>query len=159
MRQAVLGHGGEAAASRKAFAAAKPYDQDALIEFLKSLQVLPPGTPDRTVDENFHAKRWLIDIRSTHRTNNGIDISNISWHSVSPYQEASCHGLAQAVSSSSSLNAASVDFYSHSDASRFLLHHGRARRFGGIPFAIPPYDQLNSPASGCRCRLTFHPQC
>jgi hypothetical protein len=66
MRQAVLGHGGEATASRKAFAAAKPDDQDALIEFLKSLQVLPPATPDRVVDENFHVKRWLIDIRSTH---------------------------------------------------------------------------------------------
>jgi CxxC motif-containing protein (DUF1111 family) len=66
MRQAVLGHGGEAASSRKAFAAAKSNDQDGLIEFLKSLQVLPPGTPDRIVDENFHAKRWLIDIRSTH---------------------------------------------------------------------------------------------
>lgn len=58
MRQAVLGHAGEALASRKAFQAAPKSDQDALIEFLKSLQVLPPGTPDLVVDEHFKPKRW-----------------------------------------------------------------------------------------------------
>ncbi|CAD5372851.1 putative Di-haem oxidoreductase, peroxidase [Rubrivivax sp. A210] len=60
MRQAVLGHGGEAADSRKAFQAAAATDQDAMIEFLKSLQVLPPGTPDLVVDEHFKPKRWTL---------------------------------------------------------------------------------------------------
>ncbi len=58
MRQAVLGHAGEAIDSRKAFQAAAKADQDALIEFLKSLQVLPPGTPSLVVDEKFQPKRW-----------------------------------------------------------------------------------------------------
>ena len=58
MRQAVLGHAGEAIGSRKAFQEAPKDDQDALIEFLKSLQVLPPGTPALVVDENFKPKRW-----------------------------------------------------------------------------------------------------
>ncbi|KQW91588.1 hypothetical protein ASC94_17575 [Massilia sp. Root418] len=57
MREAVLGHAGEALASRKAYQAASKYDQDALIEFLKSLQVLPPGTPALVVDENFKPKQ------------------------------------------------------------------------------------------------------
>ena len=58
MRQAVLGHSGEALNTRKAFEAASNDDQDAMIEFLKSLQILPPGTPDLVVDENFKPKRW-----------------------------------------------------------------------------------------------------
>lgn len=57
MRQAVMGHAGEALASRQAFQAASKADQDALIEFLKSLQVLPPGTKELIVDEQFQAKR------------------------------------------------------------------------------------------------------
>lgn len=58
MRQAVLGHAGEALASRQAFQAATKADQDAMIEFLKSLQVLPPGTRHLVVDEHFQPKRW-----------------------------------------------------------------------------------------------------
>ena len=60
MRQAVVGHSGEALASRKAFQAAAAADQDAMIEFLKSLQVLPPGTPHLVVDEHFKPKRWSV---------------------------------------------------------------------------------------------------
>ena len=37
---------------------APKYDQDSLIEFLKTLQVLPPGTKDLIVDENFKARPW-----------------------------------------------------------------------------------------------------
>ncbi len=48
-----LGHNGEGTASRRAFQALNASQQDDLIEFLKSLQVLPPGTPCLTVDENF----------------------------------------------------------------------------------------------------------
>jgi hypothetical protein len=58
MREAIIGHSGEALASRRAFQAASAYDRDALIEFLKSLQVLPPGTRSLVVDEHFQPKRW-----------------------------------------------------------------------------------------------------
>jgi len=58
MRRAVLAHSGEALQSRRQFEHLVPYDQDSLIEFLKSLQVLPPGTPDLIVDENFRPRQW-----------------------------------------------------------------------------------------------------
>jgi len=58
LRRSVLAHAGEALASRRAFQALPKYDQDSLIEFLKTLQVLPPGTKDRIVDETFHARTW-----------------------------------------------------------------------------------------------------
>lgn len=58
LRQAVLAHAGEALMSRQAFQKSSEYDQDSLIEFLKSLQVLPPGTKELTVDENMNAKKW-----------------------------------------------------------------------------------------------------
>lgn len=58
MRGATLAHAGEALDSRKAFESLPKYDQDCLIEFLKTLQVLPPGTKDLIVDENFHAREW-----------------------------------------------------------------------------------------------------
>lgn len=56
LRQAVLAHHGEALAERKAFQALPEYDRDALIEFLKSMQVLPPGTRYLVVDENFQPR-------------------------------------------------------------------------------------------------------
>jgi hypothetical protein len=58
LRRSVLGHSGEALESRRAFEALPSDAQDALIEFLKSLQVLPPGTKARIVDENFRARDW-----------------------------------------------------------------------------------------------------
>lgn len=58
LRQAVLGHHGEAAAERKAFQTAPAYDQDSLIEFLKTLQVLPAGTPHLLVDEQYKPREW-----------------------------------------------------------------------------------------------------
>jgi hypothetical protein len=52
MREAItLGHNGEATATRVAFQALASSQQDDVIEFLKSLQVLPPGTPCLVVDE------------------------------------------------------------------------------------------------------------
>jgi len=33
-------------------------DRNAVIEFLKSLQVLPPGTKWLVIDENGHRKNW-----------------------------------------------------------------------------------------------------
>jgi CxxC motif-containing protein (DUF1111 family) len=58
LRTAVLAHSGEAIGSRKQFEHLNNYDKDSLIEFLKSLQVLPAGTPDLIVDENFRQKPW-----------------------------------------------------------------------------------------------------
>ncbi len=63
LRQAVLAHSGEAITSRKAFQSASEYDQDSLIEFLKSLQVLPPGTKDLVVDENYQSKKPRVAMR------------------------------------------------------------------------------------------------
>lgn len=58
MRQAILAHGGEARQPRQAFQGASAQDQDAVIEFLKSLQVLPAGTPSLVVDEEFQPRAW-----------------------------------------------------------------------------------------------------
>ncbi len=58
LRQSVMAHSGEALESRRQFASLEQYDQDSLIEFLKTLQVLPPGTAHLIVDENFQEKHW-----------------------------------------------------------------------------------------------------
>lgn len=58
LRQSVLAHSGEALESRRAFQGLPEYDQDSLIEFLKSLQVLPPGTKELVVDEHYQPKKW-----------------------------------------------------------------------------------------------------
>jgi cytochrome c peroxidase len=58
MRQAVLAHDGEALAERRAFQSASTHDQNSIIEFLKTLQVLPPNTRHLVVDENFHPRSW-----------------------------------------------------------------------------------------------------
>jgi hypothetical protein len=58
LRRSVLAHSGEAKASRLAFQALPSAEQDALIEFLKTLQVLPPGTTDRIVDETYRPRTW-----------------------------------------------------------------------------------------------------
>ncbi len=58
MRQAILAHSGEALASRQAFEGLSNDEKNGIIEFLKTLQVLKPGTQYLTVDENNHAKAW-----------------------------------------------------------------------------------------------------
>jgi hypothetical protein len=58
LRQAVKAHDGEAKATRLAFEALSQYEQDSVIEFLKSLQVLPPGTRHLIVDEHGNKKNW-----------------------------------------------------------------------------------------------------
>lgn len=60
LRASVLGHSGEALQTRQAFQALSEYEQDCLIEFLKSLQILPPGTRDLIVDENYKRKIWSV---------------------------------------------------------------------------------------------------
>ena len=49
--EAIHYHGGEARASRDAFFALAQQEQDEIVEFLKSLQILPQGTEDLVVDE------------------------------------------------------------------------------------------------------------
>jgi hypothetical protein len=58
MREAILAHYGEADASRLAFEGLSSHEQDSIIEFLKTLQVLPPGTKFLIVDEKFHRRQW-----------------------------------------------------------------------------------------------------
>jgi hypothetical protein len=57
-REAVQAHNGEALAQKRAFDTLSPEQQDALIEFLKSLQVLPLGSKSLVVDENGNPKSW-----------------------------------------------------------------------------------------------------
>ena len=57
-REAVEAHNGEALSQRSAFDALAPAIQDDVIEFLKSLQVLPPGSKSLVVDEHGNPKRW-----------------------------------------------------------------------------------------------------
>jgi cytochrome c peroxidase len=56
MREAVLAHAGEAQSSTDRFKALSDFEKDCLIEFLKTLQVLPPGTESLIVDENFRPR-------------------------------------------------------------------------------------------------------
>jgi Di-haem oxidoreductase, putative peroxidase len=58
MREAILAHHGEAEAARTAFAALTDYERDSIIEFLKTLQVLPPGTRWRIVDDHYRRRQW-----------------------------------------------------------------------------------------------------
>jgi hypothetical protein len=63
-REAVEAHNGEALSARLAFEGLPRhsqddlYSRDDLIEFLKSLQVLPPGSKSLVVDEHGSPKRW-----------------------------------------------------------------------------------------------------
>lgn len=52
LREAVLAHAGEALDTRVAFQSLPAPEQDAVIEFLKSLRILPSGTQGLAVDEN-----------------------------------------------------------------------------------------------------------
>ena len=58
MRAAILAHGGEAGPTRQAFLSLSDYERDSIVEFLKSLQVLPPGTQCLVCDENYHPRQW-----------------------------------------------------------------------------------------------------
>ncbi len=58
MREAILAHAGEAQASADAFRALSDYDRATVIEFLKTLQVLPEGTRSLVVDERGNPRPW-----------------------------------------------------------------------------------------------------
>ena len=57
-REAVEAHSGEALSQRLAFDALPTDLQNDLIEFLKSLQVLPPGSSSLVIDEHGKPKSW-----------------------------------------------------------------------------------------------------
>jgi hypothetical protein len=56
LRESVLAHAGEARNSASRFRSLSRDEQDEVIEFLKSLQVLPPGTRHRIVDEHLRSR-------------------------------------------------------------------------------------------------------
>ncbi len=58
LREAVLAHAGEAQAATDAFLALPARERDCVIEFLKSLQVLPPGSRSLVVDERGRPRPW-----------------------------------------------------------------------------------------------------
>jgi hypothetical protein len=58
MREAIVAHSGEALGARKAFEGLNEAGRDALIEFLKTLRILPPGTVFPVVDEHGRRKHW-----------------------------------------------------------------------------------------------------
>lgn len=58
MREAILAHAGEALAEREAFEALPQYDQDSIVEFLKSLQVLPRDTRALAIDDKGRPIQW-----------------------------------------------------------------------------------------------------
>lgn len=68
MREAVLAHAGEAQASADGFRALPDYDKDCLIEFLKTLQVLPSGTASMVVDEDFRPRTWPPEAQDKEQT-------------------------------------------------------------------------------------------
>jgi hypothetical protein len=57
-REAIEAHNGEALSQRLAFDTLTPDLQNDLIEFLKSLQVLPLGSKSLVVDEHGNPKEW-----------------------------------------------------------------------------------------------------
>ena len=58
LRAAVEAHAGEALDARQRFDRLPPEERNAVIEFLKTLQVLPPETRSLIVDEQFRPRVW-----------------------------------------------------------------------------------------------------
>lgn len=67
LRQAIENHFGEADDSRRNFAALGDHEQACVIEFLKSLQILPAGARSLTVDEAGRPKQWPAHSRAKRR--------------------------------------------------------------------------------------------
>jgi CxxC motif-containing protein (DUF1111 family) len=55
--EAVLAHAGEALEQRVKFQRLSKPDQDSILTFLNSLQVVPPGTAAAVVDEHYRPRR------------------------------------------------------------------------------------------------------
>jgi hypothetical protein len=65
MRAAILAHHGEAKRTRRAFERLKGCEQNSLIEFLKTLWVLPAKVEAAVVDEHLQPKDWPPADRAT----------------------------------------------------------------------------------------------
>jgi hypothetical protein len=73
MREAILAHAGEALGEREAFAALTAHERDCVIEFLKTLRVLPAGTSALVVDEQGQPRAWPpVRLLSITRDESGI---------------------------------------------------------------------------------------
>ena len=70
LRQAVLAHHGEAEHEAKRFRELSEHDRDCVIEFLKSLQVLPAGATALVVDEQFLPRQWPPAARAPQANSN-----------------------------------------------------------------------------------------
>lgn len=79
LRQSIVAHDGEARPTKKAFQALADSDQRALIEFLKTLQVLPPNTPHRIVDENYKPREWPPAIQTQRAPGTAQTASNTTY--------------------------------------------------------------------------------
>jgi hypothetical protein len=77
MREAILAHDGEARAEKLAFLSLSERERDSIIEFLKTLRVLPAGTANSIVDEKGVAKVWP-PTRFTQITSDGEQLT-IRW--------------------------------------------------------------------------------
>jgi hypothetical protein len=60
LRQAVVAHAGEAQAATNAYNALSAYEQSCVIEFLKSLQVLPPNSSSLVIDDAGNPRSWDV---------------------------------------------------------------------------------------------------
>jgi mono/diheme cytochrome c family protein len=58
MREAIEAHHGDAQYANDRWAALDDYGRDSIIEFLKTLQVLPEGTMSTVVDEHYRPRSW-----------------------------------------------------------------------------------------------------
>jgi cytochrome c peroxidase len=62
MREAIEAHRGEALASWEAWRDLDDYGRDAIIEFLKTLRILPQDTPARIVDTRMRPRSWQSEL-------------------------------------------------------------------------------------------------
>ncbi len=58
LREAIEAHHGEAEPVHIAWSELTDYDRDSIIEFLKSLRILPEDTPHLVIDEMGHPRKW-----------------------------------------------------------------------------------------------------
>ena len=63
MREAIEAHAGDAAYARDNWRELNDRGRDTLIEFLKTLRVLPAGVPARIVDEHYRPRKWQGRLR------------------------------------------------------------------------------------------------
>jgi hypothetical protein len=65
LREAIVAHAGDALHQRQSFERLAPNDQAAVVDFLTSLQVLPPGIAALVVDEKLVPRPWTGNPQKT----------------------------------------------------------------------------------------------